>query len=30
MQKFPELTDDNFVLDSHYQSDNIDEAQRFQ
>ena len=30
MQKFPELTDDNFVLDSHYQPDNIDEAQRFQ
>jgi len=30
MQKFPELTEDNFVIDSHYQPDDIDEAQRFQ
>ena len=30
MQKYPELTDNNFVLDSYYQPNNIDEAQRFQ
>ena len=30
MQKYPELTDNNFVLDSFYQPSNIDEDKRFQ
>jgi hypothetical protein len=30
MKKFPELTENNFVLDSYYQWDDIDAAQRFQ
>lgn len=30
MQKYPNLTEDNFILGSFYQAENIDQAQRFQ